>query len=322
MSSVGLVLGGGGVTGAAYQTGVLTAIQLATGWDPRSAEVVVGTSGGAVVAAMARGPGVSMHALVGDAATREEFAGELRSQIFQRTRLKGVARWARHGLLRGLRHPGVNFVLGTPAPYRADGIGDWVNDRFGPFHSWPDKATVIASYDLASGRRVAFGTQDNPDVALPEAVAASCAVPLFYEPYRIDGRDYVDAGVVSGTNADLVLGAPEPLDLLIIIAPIGVSSSRSRQRFYEPMFDRAGRLALGEEIERIEEEWPNTEILVMTPSDVVLAQMRPNPMSPEATVPTFIRTLRSMKRELAEPETWAVLERHLEPTLEGSNAFD
>ncbi|MDH3471844.1 MAG: hypothetical protein OEM94_11065, partial [Acidimicrobiia bacterium] len=114
----------------------------------------------------------------------------------------------------------------------------------------------------------------------------------------------------------------EPLDLLIIIAPIGVSSSRSRQRFYEPMFDRAGRLALGEEIERIEEEWPNTEILVMTPSDVVLAQMRPNPMSPEATVPTFIRTLRSMKRELAEPETWAVLERHLEPTLEGSNAFD
>lgn len=316
MSSVGLVLGGGGVTGAAYQTGVLTAIQLATGWDPKSADVIVGTSGGAVVAAMARGPGVSMHALIGDAASREDFAAELREWIFQRTRLKGVARWARHGLLRGLRRPGVNFILGTPAPYRADGIGQWVDDRFGPFPRWPDKATVIASYDLASARRVAFGTHDSPDVSLPDAVAASCAVPLFYEPYRIDGRDYVDGGVVSGTSADLVLGAPEPLDLIIVIAPIGVSSSRSRQRFYEPMLDRAGRLALGEEMERIEEEWPDTEILVMTPSDVVLAQMRPNPMSPEATVPTFIRTLRSMKRELAEPETWALLARHLQPSHE------
>jgi NTE family protein len=49
VSKVGLVLGGGGITGAAYEMATLMSLQLATGWNPDDAEVVVGTSSGSLI---------------------------------------------------------------------------------------------------------------------------------------------------------------------------------------------------------------------------------------------------------------------------------
>src|ERR1700677_1123720 len=53
-SSIGLVLGAGGVVGQAYQAGVLAALQREVGWDPRKAAVIVGTSAGSVTGAALR----------------------------------------------------------------------------------------------------------------------------------------------------------------------------------------------------------------------------------------------------------------------------
>jgi NTE family protein len=47
----GLVLGCGGTVGSAWQVGVLAAVQRVWQWDPRSAAVVIGTSGGAMLSA-------------------------------------------------------------------------------------------------------------------------------------------------------------------------------------------------------------------------------------------------------------------------------
>ncbi|MEE8486064.1 MAG: hypothetical protein V3S38_05895 [Acidimicrobiia bacterium] len=55
MSTIGLVLGGGGITGAAFHFGTLLAIEMATGWNADDAEVLIGTSSGAFVGALARG---------------------------------------------------------------------------------------------------------------------------------------------------------------------------------------------------------------------------------------------------------------------------
>ena len=51
---IGLVLGAGGVVGHAFHAGVLAAVAEATGWDPREADVIVGTSAGSVVGALLR----------------------------------------------------------------------------------------------------------------------------------------------------------------------------------------------------------------------------------------------------------------------------
>src|SRR5207302_7220597 len=54
MARIGLVLGAGGSVGHAYHAGVLAGSEEGTGWDPRRAEVIVGTSAGSVVAALLR----------------------------------------------------------------------------------------------------------------------------------------------------------------------------------------------------------------------------------------------------------------------------
>ena len=313
VSRVGLILGGGGVTGASYHFGVLMSLRMATGWDPNDAEVIIGTSAGAFTAAMVRGNRLDVGTLVGDSHTREDVTERMRRLIFRRSRRpRGMVRWVRRGLLPGLTRPDLNLVLGSPGMYRTDGIVEWVEGSLGSMaNEWPDASTVIVAYDLDARERAPFGTEATPDVAIKHAVAASVAVPFVFEPVKIEGRWYADGGVVSGTSADLVLANPDPLDLLIVVAPLAASESRPGARFYEDLFDRVGRAALAAELRRIREEWPHTEIIVLRPDDRILAITRPNPMSASAAVPTFVRTLRSLKDELSHPETWLVLERHL-----------
>ena len=312
MSKIGLVLGGGGVTGAAHQMATLIAIEAATGWDPNDAEVVIGTSGGALVSAMVRGTGLTVHGLVGDAHGAHEYEKVLRSRLFQRALPRRLGDWARHGLLRGVRRPGLNFALGGPAPFRVDGIQEWVATEF-QTTDWPQRPTLIIAFDLETGHRVAFGTEEAPDCELADAVAASCAVPLVYQPHLIDGHPYLDGGVTSGTSADLVLGNPEPLDLVIVVAPMAMHVARRRRKLYEPLLDRAGAAALDEELERVHAMWPHCDVLVMRPTEEELEVMRANPMSPEHAIPSFFRTLRSLRHSLAEPDVWSVLEEHLLP---------
>ena len=54
MSGVGLVLGAGGVVGQAYHAGVLAVLEHDYGWDPRTADVIVGTSAGSITGTLLR----------------------------------------------------------------------------------------------------------------------------------------------------------------------------------------------------------------------------------------------------------------------------
>jgi NTE family protein len=285
---------------------------MATGWHPNDAEVIVGTSAGSFVSSTIRAGDLSIDSIVRPHEGREQVAERIRKQLFQRQRPAGVVRWVRRGLLPGLRNPGVTLLLGSPALHHAGGIADWVVEQTGAMaDEWPDRATVIVAYDIADNSRVAFGTVDAPDVALKDAVAASSAVPVIFNPYEIDGHYYVDGGIVSGTHADLLLGNSDPLDLVLVLAPMAADEPREGARFYEGVFDRVGRTALYDELHAIETAWPDTDVLVLRPSPMVLAAMRPNPMEPAAAVPTFVRTLASMRNKLAKPDVWTVLDRHL-----------
>ena len=312
VSRVGLVLGGGGITGAAFHFGTLLALRMATGWDPDEAEVVIGTSCGAFAAAMVRGRRIDLEAFVGDAHDRDQVAERLRNYIYRRGRPRGVTRWLRRGVLPGLKRPDLRLALGSPGLYRTDGMVEWVENVLGPMADrWPERPTVIVGYDLEDRSREPFGTEAAPDVSLKQAVAASLAVPFVFEPVALAGRWYADGGIASGTSADFLLANPDPLDLVIVIAPLAAGEARPRARFYEDIFDRAGRLALASELDAIHETWPQTDVLVFRPDDRVLAVARPNPMSASAAIPTFLRTLRSLKDELSQRETWTILERHL-----------
>lgn len=307
-----MVLGGGGVTGASYHLAGLLAINLATGWDPSTADVIVGTSAGAFASAVVRSGSLSVDSIAKPGESPDDVARRIRDRIFRKQRLGGVGRWIRKGVLPSIRHPGVTAVLGAPGRYDPEGIADWVSAQAPSVaDTWPDRPTVVVAYDLDAHARIAFGTVDAPDVPLRDAVAASSAVPIIFSPHVIKGHAYVDGGVVSGTNADLVLGSPEPLDLLLVLAPMAVEEQRRKARFYEPLFDRVGRFALRDELIAIAAAWPEVDTLVLRPDPPVLEAMRPNPMDPAGAVPTFIRALASLRTKLGRPEVWKVLSRHL-----------
>ena len=307
------MLGGGGITGAAYEMAALMTIRLATGWDPNQAEVVVGTSGGAFVTALVRNDALSLDSLVMPTDDREAVAERIRSHIFTRNGGLQVRHWVRHGIMPGLRDPGLTLFLGSPAPYHASGLTDWVNSHIGEDRGedWPSRPTAVVAFDLAGRRRVVFGSESAPEVGISDAVAASSAIPLLFCPYPIDGRLYVDGGVVSGTHADVVLGSDKPLDMVLILAPMAADVSRKRARFHEKMFDRVGQRSLSEEIALINQAWPDCEVVTLSPAPSVQNAMRPNPMDAGRAVATFMRTLISMKRTLAQPEIWEKLDDHL-----------
>jgi NTE family protein len=315
MSAVGIVLGAGGITGAGYEMAALMAIELATGWNPNEAEVVIGTSSGAFVTALVRSNRLDLDSMVLPADDREAVARRIRERIFSRRPGVKVGTWLRHGILPGVRSPGLTLLLGSPAPYDTAGLFQWVSEELGDEASrWPKRPTLIVAYDVAARRRVAFGTVDAPECGLADGVAASTAIPVVFRPWKIGGRHYVDGGVISGTHADLVLGNPRPLDLVLIVAPLAAEEERHGAWAHERMFDRVGRRSLDEEVRIIQGTWPECDILILRPSPQVQAAMRPNPMDPDLAVPAFVRTLISMKKTLAEPEAWNILCRHLTAT--------
>lgn len=313
MSSVGLVLGGGGITGAAYEFAALMAIRMATGWNPNDSEIVIGTSAGATVAAVVRAERLEIDVLTSGDRTRQEYVEHVSSYLQRRTRPSGFGRWLRHGLLPGLRNPGLEMTLGGPALYDPEGVAEYVDLLAGPItKSWPDKRTLITAFDLEEKRMVTFGSDDAPRTPLRIAVAASSAVPMVYQPVTIDGHHYVDGGLASGTSAHLVFEyAKKPLDFILIIAPMASEIPRDGARFYEAFFDRAGAESLAEELELIQATWPETDVVVLRPDDQVLSAARPNPMSVEASIPTFLRTLAFLRRELARSHVWDLLRTHL-----------
>lgn len=316
------MLGGGGITGAAYEIASLMALRMATDWDPNQADVVVGTSSGAFVSSLVRHDSLTLDSLVLPSDERDDVASRIRSHVYSKNASASVGKWMRYGIVPGVRNPGLTMFLGSPARYSASGLATWVASQIGDraAESWPDRPTAIMAHDLEKGTRVAFGTEGSPETGIAHAVAASSAVPLVFRPYPIGESLYVDGGISSGTHADVVLGVGEPLDLVLIVAPMAAQVQRARARFHEKMFDRVGVKALREEISIIGEAWPECDVVTLFPSPSVQNAMRPNPMDASRAVATFMRTLISMKRTLARPDIWERLDRHLVSSRAGRRA--
>lgn len=228
----GLVLGGGGVLGAAWAVGALQSIQDVRGIDPREFDVIVGTSAGSVLGALVAA-GVSVDALrdhqfgipitegplAGYSWDYESATGGPRPSM-PRLRGPGSVKLMASSLRHGLRMP-PTAVLSAFMPLGSgslERVGHLI-DAITPMDEWsPHPHLWIVALDYESGRRVVFGREDAPRVGLSEAVMASCAIPGWFEPVTIDDRTYVDGGAWSATSADVAVAAD--LDEVYVVAPM------------------------------------------------------------------------------------------------------
>src|SRR2546422_8560324 len=85
------------------------------------------------------------------------------------------------------------------------------------------RTLLIPAIDLDRAERVVFGQGDLHNVPISQAVAASSAIPGFFEPYTIGGRDYVDGGVGFSGHADLA--AEAGAEIVFVGHPLGPSLS-------------------------------------------------------------------------------------------------
>ncbi|HEY3735676.1 MAG TPA: patatin-like phospholipase family protein [Streptosporangiaceae bacterium] len=307
---VGLVLGAGGVLGAAWMTGVLPSLAERLPCPVGDADVIVGTSAGSVIAAALR-CGISIDEMV--AYQRGEATGLLRDPGLQvldgplpplpRLRI-GSPRLVRETLLRPHRvHPWVAASgwlphgRGQHVALRAmlDAVqGQLPEEGLSAAErpGWVAGQTWIVAVDYDSGRRVIFGRDGAPAVSLPDAVVASCSIPGWYEPVTIGGRRYVDGGVRSATSLSLMADAG--LDEVYVLAPMA-SLVPDRPRATIERLERRLRRMMTRSLLKAAQQVRSrgTAVTVLTPGPEDLAAIGANLMDPRrrgAVLETSLRT--------------------------------
>lgn len=289
MASIGLVLGAGGIVGGAYHAGTLAAIHELTGWDPRDADVVVGTSAGSGAGAtlraglspadmFARATGASM------SAAGRKLVGAQAPVIDLPTRPlrpRGIPRPAAPQLLgaallrpwRGTRPMSALAGLLPEGSIPTEAIGERVRALYPAGTRWPDRPLWICAVRLRDGRRVVFGRDpaDVPDIGV--AVEASSAIPGFFRPVRIGEERYIDGGVHSPTNAELL--ARLSLDGVVVVSPMSAENG-------EPAIGAVGRMAsswsLTREVRQLRAS--GTPVVTIQPTRADIRVMGPNAMDP------------------------------------------
>ena len=214
--------------------GALAALNRVTGWDPREAACLVGTSAGALFAALLAA-GVPPARLVppGRIVPKTDEGWILNELTLQSS--YRPEHWLPHAPLGSWRLV-VAGMLQRPSPWSLlqtlSGIAPAGRVSAEPIvrtvlqaapHGWAAHPHCrIVATDYESGRRVVFGETGAPEASLAQAVAASCAIPGFFEPVSINGRRYVDGGLHSFCNLDLL----EASDLDVVICLSAMTTHR------------------------------------------------------------------------------------------------
>jgi NTE family protein len=303
-SKTALVLGGGGFTGGVYEIGALRALDLlAVNRTINEFDVYVGTSAGAFIASMvANGitPEEMMRVVNSDLPSplsdislgmllQPNYGGFVRKSITFPLRVAGVAR----ELLSHLREVSAVDIVnglagGLPSGvYSGRGIESYVEqaladpDRTNDFRLL-DHELYLTATDLDSTERVVMGDGEWMDVPISTAVAASGALPMLYEPVRIDGREFIDGGIRSTTNIDVAV--EHGAKFIVVINPVVPFVNDLRKRIPTIMGTRSRRVsdmgftAIGNQAFRLlsherlhiavqhwEERYPGVDIILIEP---------------------------------------------------------
>jgi NTE family protein len=254
-----LVLGGGGVAGAAWETGILLGL-LDAGVDLGAADRFIGTSAGSRVAAEVTNliPFAESFARYVAAVPSHEIRVDFDADQLMATFGRALSEAAPGiELMRAIGRSALEAET-VPEAVRRDLIAARL-----PVHTWPDRDLRITAIDAASGELRVFTPTDGVD--LIDAVTASCAVPGIWPPATIGDRRYVDGGMRSGVNTDLAAGC----DVVIVVAPMQESPLVSPE--VQAQIDAIARAA---------------QVVTINPDDASTEAIGGNPLDPETARPS------------------------------------
>ncbi|MBI4002816.1 MAG: patatin-like phospholipase family protein [Nitrospira defluvii] len=298
-----LALGGGGFTGYLFEIGALTALDdlFEDGVTMNDLDLYVGVSAGAAAASLVAN-GVKPQEILETnlSGTRPYYfdhrnvfspaIGEGLKTVWRVTRqlvplLKLYVRNYREMTFIDLLDKAQDalpsgiytlepFAKYLAAIFKAKGL----SDTFAGL----SKELYIPAIDLETGDGIMFGDDGWRDVLISRAVTASSAVPIYFCPVRIQGRDYIDAGI--GRMAFFEVAVQKKVDFMIMINPmaraphsrlpqglsaVGKAGSRLRDRGFLSIGEQASRInfdaRFSQALERFQHDYPDKEVLVISP---------------------------------------------------------
>jgi NTE family protein len=283
-----LVLGGGGVIGVAWESGILRAL-VDAGIERSAFGAVVGTSAGAIIGARF----LAGHDLVARPGSPEGGGSGPDSPALIDPKALDLAALGRVFQIWGANDrmtPAVAAEIGGLARtlYR-DKESAWVTGitRAAGANGWPDTTLRISAVDTESGARALFDHASGVDLA--RAIAASSSVPAIFPSVTIDGRLYMDGGVHSSTHADALVG-DRPARVLVLM-PMNARTAQHVGAHAERALDAEVAALRG----------AGSEVFVRTPTAEDASRMGPNLMDFAKTSEAFevgLATGRALAREL------------------------
>jgi NTE family protein len=219
MAGRAVVLGGGGVTGVAWELGVIAGLA-EKGIDLSGADLLIGTSAGSVVAAQ----------ITSGTPIEELYSEQLVStgrEVVAKLGLLAILRLGTAALRGGdektmLRRVG---AMARRAKTMPQAERKAIIDSRLPNKQWPQQRMLITAIAIDTGEFTAFDRDSG--VSLVDAVAASCAVPGVWPPSDVDGQLFMDGGIRSPANVDLVSQQSETYDRVVVIAPLSGTFRRA-----------------------------------------------------------------------------------------------
>ncbi len=268
-----LVLGAGGTVGIAYHAGIVKAL-IDSGIRPEAADLVVGTSAGAIVGSIVR----SGHDLdevwrlaqsdqnpfmEGEPFFRSDvvFSQGWRTPVGLARRLVGSGYVAQRSVMHW---PTITPPAQLQRFYRG-GLAS-VTEQRNEFvrwvgEAWPEDQLRLCAFDIVTGRRFVLGNSQEARIALPDAMRSSASVPVLYPPVRCGRRLLVDGSVRSSTNIDVAVD--EGAELIIVAAPMTLDRDSLPPRHLRPHREYFER-KMACEIKRAEKS--GARVLVIRPS--------------------------------------------------------
>ena len=212
-----LVLGGGGVTGIAWLTGVLAGLTRSGLKLPPTCRFIGTSAGSAVSADLANG--VSPETLLDKQMSTSAMSGESFRPYSQREAdAKNQVLFEKVGgdLLLARQRIGA-FALRSETPSLAE-RRHIIEARL-HHHDWPERPLTLTAVDTANGATVEL--HKDCGLSLVDAVMASCAVPGAWPCVPMHDSLLMDGGLRSMTNADLATGSRH----VLILSPLGFSDN-------------------------------------------------------------------------------------------------
>jgi NTE family protein len=306
-----LVLVGGGITGAMYEFGCLRAFDdfFQGGYSSLDFDLYIGTSAGAVVG-MLMANGVSPASVMDIIATSQKHPLNFRAEdIFHfdwdnlrrslgrcMAMLPAVYRYYRRhrtplslqsllGLLQENLPSGLfsmhDYIRYLDSLIRQMGLATSFRDLRKEFY--------VPAISLDNPMRTVFGDEGSKDVPISRAIAASSALPFYFQPVSIDGVDYVDGGTAQLAHVDIAIN--KGADRILVLNPI-VPIQNDQGRVCIPSFaggcariaekgisyvwDQAARINSHEKLEmilarlRVSHPWAKIVLVEPEPTDTVL----------------------------------------------------